>query len=216
MVVENGEKSNANGANVSGVSSEDASSPMYMHPSDNPGASLVPIPFDGVRYRSWRRGVLRALSVKNKLGFINGEYKRPDPGTSRYRQWERCDDMVTSWILNSLAKEITDIVEYVNDSFELWKELDNWYDQMNRAKLYQVQREINELSLGTLNITTYYTRMKKFWEELSTLQPKTQCSCNCSCGAKENIFKAEQERRLIQFLMGLNECILWFEEISSL
>lgn len=50
--------------------------------------------------------------------------------------------MVISWILNSLAKEIADSVEYVSDSFELWKELEDRYDQTNGAKLYQVQREI--------------------------------------------------------------------------
>ncbi|KAJ8562097.1 hypothetical protein K7X08_011388 [Anisodus acutangulus] len=47
--------------------------------------------------------------------------------------------------------------------------------------------------------------MKKLWEEISTLHAKTQCSCNCICGAKDNLHKAEHDRRLIQFLMGLNE-----------
>lgn len=149
--------------------------------------------------------VLRALSVKNKVGFVNGECKKLDPGMTRYRQWERCDNMVTSWILNSLAKEIADSMEYVGDSFELWKELEHRYDQTNGAKLYQVQKEITELSQETLDITTYYTKMKRLWEELSILHVKTQCSCACNCGAKENILKAEQDRRLFQFLMGLNE-----------
>lgn len=44
--------------------------------------------------------------------------------------------MVTSWILNSLKKEISDSVEYVNDSVELWKEVEDRYDQKNEAKLY--------------------------------------------------------------------------------
>ncbi|KAM3398659.1 hypothetical protein P3S68_002175 [Capsicum galapagoense] len=47
--------------------------------------------------------------------------------------------------------------------------------------------------------------MKKLWEELSTLNTKSQCTCDCVCGAKANFHKAEQDRRLIQFLMGLNE-----------
>ncbi|KAF3681688.1 hypothetical protein FXO37_02813 [Capsicum annuum] len=47
--------------------------PLYIHSSDSAGASLVPVRFDGVGYRSWRSGVLQYLSVKNKLGFINGE-----------------------------------------------------------------------------------------------------------------------------------------------
>ena len=36
----------------------DTSSVFYVHPSDNPGISLVPTQFDGVGYRSWRRGIL--------------------------------------------------------------------------------------------------------------------------------------------------------------
>ncbi|XP_075104166.1 uncharacterized protein LOC142178474 [Nicotiana tabacum] len=132
----------------------DISNPLYMHPSDNPGAALVPTPFDGFGYRSWRRSVM-------------------------------CDDMVTSWILNSLTKEIADSVEY---------------------------KEINDLSQGSLDITSYYTKMKKLWEELNTLITKSHCTCNCSCGAKESMHKAEQDRRLIQFLMGLNETYIVVRE----
>ncbi|KAK4728114.1 hypothetical protein R3W88_021102 [Solanum pinnatisectum] len=86
MVLEIGSQSNVTPTSNNGVGSEDINSPLYMHPSDNPGALLVLIPFDGIGYRSWKRGVLRVLSVKNKLGFINGECKRPDPGTSKSRQ----------------------------------------------------------------------------------------------------------------------------------
>nr|XP_016492511.1 PREDICTED: uncharacterized protein LOC107812013 [Nicotiana tabacum] len=185
----------------------DASSPLYMHPSENPDAMLVLVPFSGLGYRSWRGSVMRALSVKNKLGFINGKCKQPDPEKepSKFRLCERCDDMVTSWILNSLDKEIADIVEYANDAVELWKELEDRYDLTNKTKLYQIQKEINDISQGVLDITGYYTKMKKLWEKLSTLSAKTQCTCQCTCGAKENMHKAEQDRRLIKFLMGLNK-----------
>lgn len=54
--------------------------------------------------------------------------------------------MVTSWILNSLTKEISDSVEYMNDSVELWKESENRYNQTNGAKLYQIQKKINDLT----------------------------------------------------------------------
>ncbi|XP_019251305.1 PREDICTED: uncharacterized protein LOC109230239 [Nicotiana attenuata] len=149
--------------------------------------NLVPVSFDGFGYRSWRRGVMRALSVKNKLGFINGDCKRPDPDSSGFRLWERCDDMVTSWILNSLAKEIADSAEYVTDAIELWKELEDRYDQTNGTKLYQIQKEINDLSQGALDVTGYYTKMKKLWEEHTTLITKSHCTCNCTCGVRESI-----------------------------
>ncbi|XP_049385732.1 uncharacterized protein LOC125849803 [Solanum stenotomum] len=139
----------------------DSFSPLYIHPSDNPGAMLVPNPFNRTGYRSWRRGVLRSLSVKNKLGFINGKCEKPASNSPNFHLWERCDDMVTSWILNSLGKEIVDSVEYVNDATELWRKLEDRYDQTNGAKLYQIQKEINDLSQGILDITGYYTKMKK-------------------------------------------------------
>nr|XP_009772676.1 PREDICTED: uncharacterized protein LOC104223020 [Nicotiana sylvestris] len=167
-------------------SSIDISNPLYMHPSDNLGATLVPTPFDGFGYRSRRRSVMRALSMKNKLGFINGDCKRPD-----------LDSLNFAYGRGS--------VEYVADAFELWRELEDRYDQTNGTKLYQIQKEINDLSQGSLDITSYYTKMKKLWEELNTLIAKSHCTCNCSCGDKESMHKAEQDKRLIQFLMGLNE-----------
>ena len=118
--------------------------------------------------------------MKNKLRFINGDCPRPRSNDLSYKQWERCDNIVTSWILNSLSKEIADSVEYVQDSAELWKELEDRYEQTNGAKLYQIQREINDLSQGSLDITGYYTKLKKLWEEISTLNAKAQCTCSCT------------------------------------
>ncbi|XP_016464802.2 uncharacterized protein LOC107787711 [Nicotiana tabacum] len=117
--------------------------------------------------------------------------------------------MVIPWILNSLSKDLADSLQYVNDAKELWQELKDRYDQTNGAKLYQLQKKINDLKSGNLDITGYYTKMKKLWEELNTMNIYAKCACKCTCGARENMHKAEQDRKLIQFLMGLNKCILW-------
>ncbi|XP_033509655.1 uncharacterized protein [Nicotiana tomentosiformis] len=179
---------------VQGNSEIDRSDHLYLHPSDNPGVMIVFVPLIVIGYRSWRLSVLRGLLVKNKLGFINGECKRPDPHSPIFRQWERCDDMVSSWILNSLSKYIVDSVEYANDVVKLWIELEDRYEQINGARLYQIQKKINDTSQGTLDITSYYTKLKKIWEELSTLSKRSQYSCNCTCGAKENFYKGEQDK----------------------
>ncbi|KAH0634182.1 hypothetical protein KY284_036968 [Solanum tuberosum] len=106
---------------------------MYMHPSESAGSGIIHVAFDGVGYRSWRRGMLRALSVKNKMGFVNGKCKKPAQDDPRVNQWERCDDM----------------------------ELEDRYDQTNGAKLYQLQKEISDLVQGSMDVTTYYTKMKR-------------------------------------------------------
>ena len=53
-----------------------------------------------------RRGILRALSLKKKLVFIDGSCVKQAEKFPQSRQWQRCDDMITSWILNSLTKDI--------------------------------------------------------------------------------------------------------------
>ena len=55
-----------------------------------------------------------------------------------FMQWERCDDMVTSWILNFLSPELRDSLQYVNNAKELWAELEERYNQTNWCKLYQL------------------------------------------------------------------------------
>ncbi|KAM3380920.1 hypothetical protein P3S68_006493 [Capsicum galapagoense] len=101
-------------------------------------------------------------SLQKFEGFINGECKKPVSQTSsELRQWERCDDMVTTWILNSLAKDIADSVEYVSSSHELWTELEDRYDQTNGAKLYQIQQEINRRLIQFLmGLNEVYTTIR--------------------------------------------------------
>nr|XP_016468610.1 PREDICTED: uncharacterized protein LOC107791121 [Nicotiana tabacum] len=166
-----GDKENQNTTN-----NLDSANLLYMHSSESAGTTLVPVVFDGIGYRSWRRGVLTALPVKNKVGFITGKCKKPNSDYANYDQWSRCDDMVISWILNSLSKDLADSLQYVSDAKELWQELEDRYDQTNGAKLYQLQKEINDLSQGTLDITGYYSKMKRLWEELNTLNAHAQCN----------------------------------------
>ncbi|KAH7679687.1 Zinc finger CCHC-type protein [Dioscorea alata] len=130
---------------------------------------LVSKPFNGLGFGSWKRAMEIALTTKNKLGF----------------NWERCNSMVISWILNALSSEIAGSIVYMSSASEMWLELIERFGQLN----------------GSSNIITYYTRIKGLWDEIQTL-------CNlpqCSCGASQELHKLEEGQKLMQFLMGLNE-----------
>ncbi|KAH0647741.1 hypothetical protein KY285_032989 [Solanum tuberosum] len=92
---------------------------------------------------------------EEQTGLHQCECKRPAKTDPTYRQWVRCDDIVTSWILHSLGREVAVSVEYVGDALELWTELEDRYDQTNEAKLYQTQKEINDLSQARLVLQTH-------------------------------------------------------------
>ncbi|PHT67728.1 hypothetical protein T459_27215 [Capsicum annuum] len=56
-----------------------------------------------------------------------------------------------------------------------------------------------------LHFQVYYTKVKGLWDELDILNTKNTYSYECDYGGKMRISKAQQDERLIQFLMGLNE-----------
>ncbi|KAH0771720.1 hypothetical protein KY290_015701 [Solanum tuberosum] len=182
----------------------DSSNPYYLHPLDSPGMSLMNSIFEGKGYGGWRRTIIIALSAKNNLGFIDGGCKALGSDSPYLKLWDRTNNMVTSWLLNSLSKEIAESVIYSKIAEALWKDLEDHFGQPNRANLYHLQKELNDLVQGSNDIARYYTRLKGLWDELDLLNTKNCCSCTCTYGGKNVSSKALQDERLILFLMGLN------------
>lgn len=55
---------------------------FYISPNENINVSLVTQPLEGPEnYISWKKGMLRSLGFKKKLGFIDGRLKRPENNT---------------------------------------------------------------------------------------------------------------------------------------
>ncbi|XP_059311000.1 uncharacterized protein LOC132062441 [Lycium ferocissimum] len=175
--------------------------PLYLHPSDYPGITLVTTPFNGTGYGSWRRGMLISFSAKRKLGFINGKVVKPAETDPTYDNWVMCNDMVIAWILNSLDKEIAETVIHTENAGGIWKEIEKRYGQASGTKVLQLRKDISSISQGSSSIASYFNRIKKMWDELtiSIIYPPGTCDC------KEEWVKLEEAQRVHQFLAGLNE-----------
>ena len=110
--------------------------PLFIHPFHHPGQILVANTFCGEDFDSWKRTFLRALSSKNKVGFVDGSAEQPANDSPLLPFWKRCNDLVASWILNSLHKDISGNVLYCNTTTEMWEELVERFGQSNKAKLF--------------------------------------------------------------------------------
>ncbi|XP_024163991.1 uncharacterized protein LOC112170959 [Rosa chinensis] len=189
-------KSKADSSNppTSEMSKSDLSNPFFTHYSDHPGLVLVSKPLNGDNYTGWKRAMTLALNSKNKFGFVNGTIKAPSEETNLegYATWSRCNDMVHSWIINTIDSEITDSVIYYPTAHEVREDLRERFSQGNAPQIFEIQREIACLRQEQLSIPAYYTKLKGLWDELATYS-------EISRGPQ-----AEQQR-LMQFLMGLND-----------
>ncbi|XP_019258297.1 PREDICTED: uncharacterized protein LOC109236554 [Nicotiana attenuata] len=134
--------------------------PLYVHPSDLLGSSLVTDRFDGSSYGSWRRSILVALSVRNKLDFIHGTYEKPPEGSPLLRQWQRCNDLVVAWLANSVTREIHQTVVYSEFAKDIWRELEARYGQADGARVFELKKELAHVSQGALDIASYFNKIK--------------------------------------------------------
>ena len=80
---------------------------------------------EGHNYGPWSRLMRIALSAKNKLGFINRTIKSPAPTDANFSIWQRCNDMVLSWILHSLHPDIASSVLYCTSASMVWNDLED-------------------------------------------------------------------------------------------
>lgn len=104
--------------NSSNISFND---PLYLHPSDTPGVSLVLDPLIGTENYGVRSlAMLLALQAKNKLSFINGSSCRPAENHPTLHQWERCNAIVLSLITSSVSKDIFSGFIYCTDASSVW------------------------------------------------------------------------------------------------
>lgn len=188
------------------ASSMDVNHPYYLHPSDSPGMQLISMILSEDNYNQWSRSMKIALSSKLKLGFVDGTYLKPAISSPLLVHWTRCNNMVTSWILNSRSIDIRNSVVYMKTAYDIWRDLEVRYSQSNVPKLFQLRSEISHLTQGNMSIASYFFKFRAVHDELDCISTKPRCTCSkCTCTVNSKLDVFDQEIQLAQFLMGLND-----------
>nr|KYP40407.1 hypothetical protein KK1_038256 [Cajanus cajan] len=142
-----------------------------------------------------------ALSVKNKLPFTDGTLSKPDVEDPTFVAWNRGNNVVISWIYNSVSKEIITSILFATTTKEIWDDLKNRFSRKSGPIIFHLKRQLMSLQQGSDDVSTYYTKLKSIWEELASYKPNFQCTC----GGLESLHKHTQSEYVMSFLMGLND-----------
>ncbi|KAL5570625.1 hypothetical protein UlMin_027200 [Ulmus minor] len=177
---------------------EEPSNPYYLYHSDSLGQILVSQQLTGENYTSWSRAMLIALSVKNKIGFVDGSIAEPlGTDANLFNSWIRNNNMVISWILNSISKEISASVMFASSAREIWLDLKDRFQQKNGPRIFQLRRELMNLRQDQNSVSIYFTKLKTIWEELSNYCPN--CSCGkCSYGGVKHLNEHHQMEHIMK------------------
>nr|GEW69458.1 UBN2_3 domain-containing protein [Tanacetum cinerariifolium] len=93
---------NSNPKNTTTSEEITSNHPLYLHQTDHPGLILISKKLTGSdNYSSLKRSLMIALNAKNKMRIITGEFAEPNRDSELRALWERNNDMLISWILNT-------------------------------------------------------------------------------------------------------------------
>ncbi|XP_012857659.1 PREDICTED: uncharacterized protein LOC105976934 [Erythranthe guttata] len=186
---------------------DDISSPYYLHPSDGPGLVLVSSLLREDNYAAWNRAMMISLTVKNKLGFIDGSITKPPADEALLlNAWVRNNSIVISWILNAISPDIQASVMYSESAHDIWNDLKIRFSQTNGPRIFQLRRELANLTQDQQSVNVYFTKLKAIWDELDNFRPTCTCG-RCSCGGVDKLQDHHHIEHVMSFLMGLNDSL---------
>ena len=97
-------------------------------------------------------------------------------------------------------------VLYFSTVREIWKDLEERYDQSSGPQLFTLQQSLAELyQTSSMSVAEFFTKMKALWDQINGNNPIPVCSRNkCSCNLTQKFLKAQEDERIVYFLMKLN------------
>lgn len=102
---------------------DELANPYFLHHGDSPGAVLVSQPLVEGNYPAWCRAMTMALNAKKKYGFVDGTAPQPAVSDPAFGSWMRSNNMILSWLLNSVSKELATSILYFDTARDLWIDL---------------------------------------------------------------------------------------------
>nr|GEX24917.1 hypothetical protein [Tanacetum cinerariifolium] len=99
-----------------------------------------------------------------------------------------------SWINDGINVTLFDVIKY---------------GKSNGPLIYQLQRELNNVSQENLSVAANFNKLKKCWDELHNLNGVLICSCDkmqeCTCNLVDKFLEIKGRSKLVQFFMKLND-----------
>ncbi|XP_041009494.1 uncharacterized protein LOC121253559 [Juglans microcarpa x Juglans regia] len=135
--------------------------PYRVDSGDNTTITLIIDLLTSENYVIWSLAMRWALRARNKLGFINGTLIRlassEDP---LFNACDRCNDMVGTWIQNSISAIVKSSVAFVENAQDIWDELRDHFTQQNGPRIFQLKMSLASLQQEQDPVNIYYGKLK--------------------------------------------------------
>ncbi|KAL6321725.1 hypothetical protein AAG906_031238 [Vitis piasezkii] len=121
---------------------------------------------------------------------------------STYKKWIAENNMVMSWLVNSMTTDIGENFLSFDTAKEIWDiAKETFSDKENTSEIIQIEGILHDLRQGNLTVTEYFNTLTRLWRQLDTFEVH-----NWNCVTDGFLYKKIVEgKRVFKFLLGLNK-----------
>ncbi|KAH9678967.1 retrovirus-related pol polyprotein from transposon RE1 [Citrus sinensis] len=103
------------------TSKSDSTLMTATHGNSESGSILIiSHKLNGKNYLQWSQSVLMFISGKCKDEYLTGEIEIPEKGDPKYRLWKSDNNMIMSWLINSMNNDIGENFLLYGTAKEIW------------------------------------------------------------------------------------------------
>ena len=200
-----GTPSNVTSVNLEEESSHVSPPSVFSDVEVNPNQRLSSVLLNKFNYLPWEKGCYISSRGRSKLDYVNAAIQMPESLLQVTMLGYAKDQLVMSWLLNSMERKIAKIFSYVESFKHLWKNLKEMYgNQNNSACVFQLKREISGLQQEIQSFVQHLGKLTTMWNELNVYRPHTIDVAV--------LMKRAEEDKIFQLLASLSS---EFEDLQS-
>ena len=120
----------------------DPDDPLSLHANDISSITIINIKLIVTSYyQTWATATERTLTIRNKIGCINGKIHIPTDNESNITKWNRVNVIVISWTLASMTDSISSIYVLSQNANSLSTELKQTYEKINGSVIFNTYKK---------------------------------------------------------------------------
>ena len=155
---------------------------------------------------SWSNAMTLAIGGRQKLNFISENTKRPVTTSPKFELWFSQDQLVRSWLINSMEPKLHKIFQYVDYALSMWNSVKELNGHLNdSARVFQIRKDLAELKQGSLTFVEHLGNFKAKWNELDLYRLQST--------ELKVILKRAEEGKIFELLCSLGP---EYEDLKSL
>ena len=178
------------------------SSSSSSHQMETSHLPITAHKLNGQNYLQWSQSILMFIRGKEKDDYITGASAAPETTASTYKKWIAENNMVMSWLVNSMTADIGENFLSFDTAKEIWDTAkETFSDKENTSEIIQIEGILHDLRQGNLTVTEYFNTLTRLWRQLDTFEVH-----NWNCVTDGFLYKKIVEgKRVFKFLLGLNK-----------